>query len=81
MPRATAHFTVQVAAYTTRAEADRLAKSLKARGIDARVAGSSRLFRVRVGRYATRAAATEAAKNLKSRNVKGFVTETGAGDK
>jgi hypothetical protein len=80
-PRAVAHFTVQVAAYTTRAEADRLAKTLKARGIDARVAGSSRLFRVRVGRYATRAAATEAAKNLKSRNVKGFVTEMGAGDK
>jgi cell division septation protein DedD len=80
-PRATGRFTVQVAAYTTRAEADRLARALKARGIDARVAGSARLFRVRVGRYATRTAATEAAKNLKARNVKGFVTEMGAGDK
>ena len=80
-PRIAGRFTVQVAAYTSRAEADRLAKTLKARGIDARVAASARLFRVRVGRYATRAAATDAAKNLKARNVKGFVTEMGAGDK
>jgi cell division septation protein DedD len=80
-PRVAGRFTVQVAAYPTRAEADRLAKTLKARGIEARVAGSGKLFRVRVGRYATRAAAAEAAKNLKVRRVKGFVTEMGAGDK
>src|SRR5262249_14081999 len=57
-------FTLQVAAYTTRAEADRLADRLKGRGIDARVVGSANLFRVRVGRYETRAAATAAQREL-----------------
>ena len=80
-PRVTGRFTLQVAAYTTRAEADRLARSLKARGIDARITGTSKLFRVRVGHYATRAAATAAAKALKARNIKGFVTDAGADDR
>ena len=35
-------FTLQVAAYKTRAEADALAKRLKARGIDVRIAGTAK---------------------------------------
>jgi len=68
-------YTLQVAAYTTRAEADRLAKRLKGRGLDVRVVGSSKLFRVRIGRYATKAAATAAQRELKAKKIDAFVTE------
>ena len=74
-------FTLQVAAYTTRAEADRLATRLKGRGIDARVVGTAKLFRVRVGRYETRAAATAAQRELKAKKIDAFVTEAGSEDK
>jgi septal ring-binding cell division protein DamX len=70
-------FTLQIAAYTTRAEADRLVKRLKARGLEARVVGSTKLFRVRVGRYETRAAAVAAQKELKAKKIDAFVTEAG----
>lgn len=69
-------YTLQVAAYTTRAEADRLAKRLKDRGIDARVVGTAKIFRVRIGRYETRTAAATAQKDLKTKNkIDAFVTE------
>ena len=74
-------YTLQIAAYTTRAEADRLAKRLKDRGIDARVVGTGKLFRVRVGRFSTRAAATAAQKELKTKKIDAFVTEAGSEDK
>jgi tetratricopeptide (TPR) repeat protein len=74
-------FTLQVAAYTSRADADGLAKRLKKRGLDARVAGTTKLFRVRVGRYPTRAAAAAAAKELKAKKIDAFVTDIGADDK
>jgi cell division septation protein DedD len=75
-------FTLQVAAYGTRAEADALAKRLKARGLDVRVAETAKLFRVRIGHYATRGAAAAAAKQLKTtKKIDAFVTEIGSGDK
>jgi hypothetical protein len=74
-------YTLQIAAYTTRAEADRLAKRLKGRGFDARVVGSVKLFRVRVGRYETRAAAAAAQRELKAKKIDAFVTEAGSEDK
>jgi hypothetical protein len=75
-------FTLQVAAYTTRAEADQLTKRLKARGIDARVVGTAKLFRVRVGRYETRGAAATAQRELKAKKkIDAFVTEAGPADK
>jgi hypothetical protein len=77
--RAAAGFTLQVAAYGSRKDADQLATKLKARGLDAAVAGTSRPFRVHVGRYPTRAAATAAAKQLKTRKIDGFVTAVVAG--
>ena len=68
-------YTVQVAAYNTRAEAERLQRRLRARGFEARVAGSAKPYRVRIGRYATRAEATEAMRRMQQANVFGFVTE------
>ncbi|HEX6052627.1 MAG TPA: SPOR domain-containing protein [Gemmatimonadaceae bacterium] len=68
-------FSVQVAAYETRASADGLAQRLTARGYVARVVGDSRPFRVRVGRYPTRERATEVVRELSRVNVRGFVVE------
>jgi hypothetical protein len=82
---ATAHkpgrYTLQVAAFNTRSDADALAKKLKAKGIDVRVVGSSKPFRVRVGRYETRAAATTAQRQLKAKKITAYVTDIGADDK
>jgi septal ring-binding cell division protein DamX len=74
-------FTLQVAAYKTRGEADALVKRLKDRGIDVRVAGTANVFRVRIGHYATRGAAAAAAKELKAKKIDAFVTEIGSDDK
>jgi hypothetical protein len=77
-----AKFTLQIAAYKTRAEAEALVKRLKERGLEVRIAGTTKTFRVRVGRYATRAAAAAAARELKaSKKIDAFVTEIGADDK
>jgi cell division protein FtsN len=58
-----------------------MAKRLKARGLDVRVVGASKVFRVRIGRYETRAAAAAAAKQLKAKKIIAFVTDIGADDK
>ena len=76
-----ARYTLQVAAYGSKADADALAKRLKARGVDVRVAGTARMFRVRIGRYETRAAAAAAARELKAKKIDAFVTEIGGDDK
>jgi cell division septation protein DedD len=82
-PRASkAKYTLQVAAYGSKADADALAKRLKARGIDVRVSGTARMFRVRIGHYETRAAAAAAARELKAtKKIDAFVTEIGGDDK
>ncbi|MCA0375806.1 MAG: SPOR domain-containing protein [Gemmatimonadetes bacterium] len=72
---ATTGFTVQLAAYETRRDAEASVRRLKARGVDARVDGEARPFRVRVGRYDTRAAANAALNRLKKAGHKGFVAE------
>jgi len=74
-------YTLQVAAYGSRADADRLAKRLEARGLDVRVVGQAKVFRVRVGRYETRAAAAAAARDLKTKKIDAFVTEIGVEEK
>jgi cell division protein FtsN len=66
-------YSVQVAAYTHKAEADRLASSLNKRGYSARVDGSVTPFRVRIGRYPTERDAEDALKKLKSKHMDGFV--------
>jgi cell division septation protein DedD len=81
-PRAAASlpFTVQVAAFPGRAQADQFRDRLVARGIDARTVGAGQVFRVRVGRYATRATANTVAQDLRARKIAGdaFVTEAEA---
>jgi hypothetical protein len=74
-------YTLQVAAYKTKAEADALAKKLKARKIDVRVVGTTKLFRVRIGRYEMHAAVVAAQKDLKGKKIDAFVTEIGPDDK
>jgi cell division septation protein DedD len=74
--RESGRYTVQVAAYDTKAAADRLVTKLGERGIVARVVGTAAPFRVRVGHYATDAAANDASRELKAKGIEGFVTTT-----
>jgi hypothetical protein len=66
-------YSVQVAAYDSQEPASRMARSLVARGLEARVDGKVRPFRVRIGKYATRAEAVKAQATLKSQGISGFV--------
>lgn len=73
-----AKWTVQIAAYQTKGDADALVKRLAARNIDAHIAGTKRPYRVQVGRFATRAEAAEELATLKKNGQKsGFVAEIG----
>jgi len=72
---ATRQYSVQVAAFNTRAEADSLSKRLAARGYSVRVAGDRQPYRVRVGRYPTRQRADDAVKQMQRQNVRGIVVE------
>jgi len=74
-PRTATRYTVQVAAYNTRADAEGLVKKLAARGVKARVSGTSKPFRVRLGLHATRKEATDEAAALRKRGIEGFVAE------
>jgi len=74
-----ARFTVQVAAYNARPQADALRATLAAAGHDARVVeattASGMKYRVQVGAFATRPAAQDAAARLSAeRSLAGFVT-------
>jgi cell division protein FtsN len=66
-------FSVQVAAYNHRPDAEKLVSSLSKRGYAARVDGTAAPFRVRIGRYATNNEAEDALKKLKSKHMDGFV--------
>jgi tetratricopeptide (TPR) repeat protein len=66
-------WSVQVAAYTRKAEADKLASSLTQRGYQARVDGEVAPFRVRIGRYPTAKDAEEALRKIKANKMTGFV--------
>jgi cell division septation protein DedD len=68
-------YTVQIAAYDTRAAAEALIAKLKVRGYTARLATTVRPFRVRIGRYDTRADAVAAQQRLKAKGIEGFVTD------
>jgi SPOR domain len=68
-------YSVQLAAYDTRAEATDAVKRFAKREIDARIDGEQKPFRVRTGYYATRADATNALNRLKKLGFDGFVAE------
>ncbi len=66
-------FSVQVAAYQTKPEADRLVTRFRANGHDARTFGTVAPFRVRIGRFRTRSEAVALAKVLKEKSAAAFV--------
>lgn len=66
-------FSVQVAAYNHKADAEKLAGSLSRRGYAARVDGTVAPFRVRIGRYSTNSEAEDALKKIKAKHMDGFV--------
>jgi len=68
-------YSVQVAAYNHKADADKLVATLKSRGYAARVDGTVTPFRVRIGRYATENDAEDALKKLKAKRMDGFVVK------
>ncbi|MBC8086651.1 MAG: SPOR domain-containing protein [Phycisphaerae bacterium] len=71
-------FTVQIAAYKTRAQANTLVRKLNANNMNAFVAGTKQRFRVNIGRYTTRAQANEALAALKKKGQNGLVVEVPA---
>jgi len=71
---AAARYSVQVAAYETRADAEALAKRLRERGLASRVYGTANPFRVRIGRYASRTDAQKLLEQLRKQGMNGFVT-------
>jgi cell division protein FtsN len=70
---AKSEYSVQVAAYKTRADADKLTESLKRRGYEARVDVSPDWFRVRVGRYVSERAAESKLREMKTKQISGYV--------
>jgi len=72
-PSATGRFSVQVAAFDTKTQAEASARALKKNGFAARVDGDEKPFRVRIGRFATRAEAERALTQWKKKGQKGFI--------
>ncbi len=68
-------FSLQVAAFKTNREAQRLAASLKRRGFDVRVTHQDSWYRVRIGRYVTRADATGAQTRARASKVSTRIVE------
>lgn len=69
-------WSVQVGAFSARAEADAVVTRMRARGYDARVDGTAAPFRVRFGKFPTRAAAAAALDRYKARDKgDGFLVE------
>jgi len=72
-PRGT--WTIQLAAYNTRPDAEALVRKLAARGVKARISGDVKPFRVRLDYYQTRQEAATRVAELKQRGIIGFVTD------
>ena len=66
-------WSVQVAAYNAKSQADAMVARLKQNGYEARVDGTSAPFRVRIGRYATQGQASAVQRSLKAKKIEGFV--------
>jgi cell division septation protein DedD len=68
-------WTIQLAAYNTRADAEALVRKLAARDVKARISGNAKPFRVRLDYYDTRQQAAAHVAELKQRGIIGFVTD------
>ena len=74
-PTASGEYSVQIAAYNVKSQAQAMAVKLKKNGYEARVSGTSAPFRVRIGHYATQAQATAVMRSLKAKQIDGFVVK------
>ena len=68
-------WSVQVAAYNVKSQADAMVAKLKKSGYEARVDGTAKPFRVRIGKYATSAQASAVQRSLKAKQVEGIVVQ------
>jgi cell division protein FtsN len=68
-------YSVQIAAYNVKSQADAMVAKLKKSGYEARVDGTTAPFRVRIGRYATQAQASAVQRSLKAKKIDGFVVQ------
>ena len=68
-------WTIQLAAYNTRTDAEQLVRKLATRGVKARISGDAKPFRVRLDYYSTREEAAARVAELKQRGIIGFVTD------
>lgn len=68
-------YSIQVAAFNGRTDAQTLADRLRERGLDVRVAGARPPYRVRIGRYASRADALAALADLRRSQLDGIIVE------
>lgn len=68
-------YSVQVAAYNVKSQAQAMVERLKKSGYDARLSGTSAPFRVRIGHYPTQAQASAVMRSLKAKQINGFVVK------
>jgi cell division protein FtsN len=70
-----AGYSVQIAAYDVKSQADAMVAKLKKRGYEARVSGTAKPFRVRICHYPTEAQANAVMRSLKAKQINGFVVK------
>lgn len=68
-------WSVQVAAYNVKSQADAMVTRLKRNGYEARVDGAAAPYRVRIGQYATQGQASAVQRSLKAKKIDGFVVQ------
>jgi cell division septation protein DedD len=68
-------WSVQVAAYNVKSQAEAMVTKLKKGGYEARVDGTDAPFRVRIGKYKTQAQANAVQRSLKAKQITGFVVQ------
>jgi cell division protein FtsN len=68
-------YSVQIAAYNVKSQAEAMVAKLKKRGYEARVSGTSAPFRVRIGHYATQSQAAAVMRSLKAKKIDAFVVK------
>lgn len=68
-------WSVQIAAYTVKSQAEAMVTRLGKSGYEARVDGTTAPFRVRIGKYATQGQASAVQRSLKAKKIDGFVVQ------
>lgn len=68
-------YSVQVAAYNVKSQAEAMVAKLRKKGYESRVDGNTAPFRVRIGRYATQSQASAVMRSLKAKQIDGFVVK------